>query len=128
MVNQEDKTGEDRVVVGRMGLAPVYKLDTGSPLWTEYSHRGTIYRSNGGGYVMKRVVRKMEHFDKLALGRFEEIIKELTHDLIGVDVVMKPTASLTPAKEERGGQLVLVGWTFEVTIEERDFFDALDAK
>lgn len=116
----------DRVIVGKMGMAPVYKLDTGGPLWTEYSHRGNTYRSNGGGFVMKRVARKIEHFDSIPLGRLQEILKEKTDDLIGVDVIMKPTSSLTPDRQERGGQLLVVGWSYDITIEERDFFDALD--
>lgn len=123
----KEKEPEERVIVGRMGISPVYMLNTGNPLWTEYSHRNNRYRSNGGGFLMKRVVRKIDHFDKLSIGRFMEILKEKTDDLNGADVIMNPTKSLNADRQERGGQLIIIGWNYDVTIEERDFFDALDA-
>lgn len=123
----EKNTTDSKIIVGKMGMAPVYQLPTGIHPWTEYSHRANRYRSNGYGYHMKRIVRKIEHFDTLPLGQFQEIIKKNTDDLHGVEVIMQPTSSLTPERKERGGQLLVIGWTWDITREERDFFDALDA-
>ena len=126
MVEREPVEGVN--IVGRMGLAKVYKLTSGVPLWTEYQCRGTKYRSNGGDILMKQVVRRIEHFAEMPLGKFNELIEEGSKDLHGVNVIMHPTKSMTPEWKPRGGQLLIIGWTYDVTTEERDFFDQLNAK
>lgn len=115
-------------LVGRMGMAGVYRRDTQSSLYQEYTCRNATYRVYPGHNYMKKVVRPLPHFDEEPLGGFQELLKENTKDLQGVNVIMKPTASLNANREPRGGQLVIVGWTYDLTKTEIMFFDGLEAK
>lgn len=114
-------------VVGKMGMAKVYRLASGGPMWVEYQCRGVKYRSNGSDILMKQVVRKIEHFNDVPLGKFQEMIKKASDGLNGVHVIMKPSSAMNTEWGNLGGQLLIKGWTYHVTSDELLFFDRLNS-
>jgi hypothetical protein len=128
MVAKQSDLLKDIEIVGQLENENVYRLTTHTPLWAEYQCGESKYRNNGGGFTMKQIVRPLDLFTYAYLGEFNEMISKSTDDLQGVHVIMEPSKELSPEGKPYGGQIILIGWTHDISIAERDFFDALNSK